>query len=521
MSPSCTFQTEGEPRQLQLADSGAVGAALDSLGHGWILDTAAKTSRPLGPGIGWLSLAPGGNLLAAVKGPKLEVLDARGGRVGSLEFDAPLDRCLVARAGGRLYASNTKGEVFGFSAQGEFLWKIALGGRCDQLADDPDGSSVFTVREQRHLCALDPLTGGKKWETSTITSVTHLAPVRGGAVFAGTVEGRVAEYSGSGVVAWNPRVGERVAGLGVSLDSRFIAVADPHSVQIHGEHRTLLRRFDFADPRAMAAAPGAHLGLAAQGSGTVTMFDRERSLWSYTTTEPAVAVALSANGERACVAFSRSVLCFDLVELIAAYVREVRHRAVVARESGMPVEEVDGIAAQALHKVEARDLAGALALARSAEDALLRRREASKPDISLVAAAVDGFIPGEWCRATAFVMNTGAAHATDIQLQATAPGVDIRRRALPFLTVGEVSHLDFQIRLRAPVQTFEVEVRFWDFQGRDYSQKGSASVQLAQARGPLPRPVVFLAIGDRKRVVAAVKSKRPGAPGAAPAGAIQ
>jgi hypothetical protein len=187
----------------------------------------------------------------------------------------------------------------------------------------------------------------------------------------------------------------------------------------------------------------------------------------------------------------------------------------------MPIEEVESIAAQALNRVDARDLAGALALARSAEDALLRRKESSKPEISLVAAAVDGFAPGEWCRVSAFVMNTGAAHATDIQLQATVPGVDIRRRAVPFLTVGEVAQLDFQLRLRAPIQTFEVEVRFWDFQGRDYVQKGTANFQLARERGPLPRPVVFLGIGDRKRVVAAVKSKKIAPPGAAGTGAAQ
>ncbi|HLF06182.1 MAG TPA: PQQ-binding-like beta-propeller repeat protein, partial [Thermoplasmata archaeon] len=221
VSPSCTFQMEGEPRQVQLADSGAIGVAVDMTGHGYILDIPASASRPLGTGVGAVSLAPGGNVLAVVRGQKLEAFDSRGSKVGALEFDSPLERCLVARSGGRMFAANNKGELFGFSPQGEFLWKIALSGRCDHLVDDPDGSAVFAVRDQRHISALDPVTGGKKWESSTLTSVTHVAAVRGGTLFIGTVDGRVAEYTASGSVAWNPRVGDRVAALGVSLDSKF------------------------------------------------------------------------------------------------------------------------------------------------------------------------------------------------------------------------------------------------------------------------------------------------------------
>lgn len=501
VSPRWIVNVAGDVKAISISNDGRYALAITTAGAD-LLDIDARTERNLGPA-SFGDISPSGSHACVAHETRVTLHAMQGASVGALEFKERTSACLLTTD--LIVVGTEGGGVYAFKMDGSFVWEAKLDGKVEMMADD-GSASLLVYQSTKKVTMLDVRTGRTKWSAGTMTSAVSISATTSGNSFVSTLDGRIIEFNPVGTVAWNPRISGRIVTSDVSAAGKIVVVSDGGSVHIYSEYKTILRRWDCGEAGVVKLTENGAYAFVGLTNGTIVFLDREENLWSYHSADPVIAGCISPNGKRIVAAMPKKVMVFDNASIFEEHVHEIVQKLLVAKHFGARIEDAKAFAKNALDKVRMGEFSSALTMLKSAESASFRVKEFSKPAISIIAAVAETFALNQWTKALTYVMNTGSEHAADLQLVSLTEGIEVQWNVIPSLSVDDCTFVEFGIRpIRPNVQKVELEVRFWDYAGKAFAAKGVADIKVEDSKRPHPKPVAIFTLGEKARVIAAVK----------------
>jgi outer membrane protein assembly factor BamB len=501
VSPRWIVSVAGDVRTISMSSDGKFALAVTTSGA-YLLDIDSKGERNLGPASHG-DISPSGSLVSIAHESRVTLHSVRGGSVGALEFKDRVSACLLTDE--RIFVGTESGGVYAFKTDGSFIWEAKLDGKVEIMTDD-GSNSLLAYQSTKKVSMLDASSGRVKWSAGTLTSVVSMSVTSAGNSFVATVDGRIIEFNPVGAVAWNPRISGRIITSDAAATGKAIAVSDGGAVHIFSEYKTILRKWDCGEATVVRLTENGAYAFVGLANGMVAFIDKEENLWTYHSADPITAGCISSKGTRLVAGMPKKVTVFDNGQIFEDYVHEIVQRLLVAKHFGARIEDAKAFAKNALDKVRIGEFNSALTMLKGAESSSFKVKEMSKPAISIIAAVAESFALNQWTKALTYVMNTGSEHAADLQLVSLTEGIEVQWNVVPSLSVDECIYVEFGIRpIRPGVPRVELEVRFWDYAGKAFAAKGLADIKIDEAKRPHPKPVAVFTLGDKAKVIAAVK----------------
>jgi len=501
VSPRWVVNIQGDVKGVSVSNDGRYALAMTTEGA-LLLDIDGRTERNLGAA-SCCDISPSGSSVCHARESRVTLGTVQGATIGALEFKDRISSCLLLDD--MVLVGTEVGGIYAFRIDGSFIWEAKVEGKVEMMTDDGT-SSLLVYQSAKKVSMLDIRTGRVKWGAGTMTSVVAISAVSSGNSFVSTIDGRIIEFNPVGTVAWNPRISARIVTSDVSPNGKIVAISDGGSVQLYSEYKTILRRWDCGEANVLKLTENGTYAFAGLANGTLAFMDKEENLWSYHSADPIISGAMTPNGNRIVTGMSRKLMVFDNATLFEEHVHEIVQKLLVAKHFGARIEDAKAFAKNALDKVRIGEFSSALTMLKSAESASFKVKELSKPAISLIAAVAESFALNQWTKALTYVMNTGSEHAADLQLVSLTEGIELQWNVVPSLSVDECIYVEFGIRpIRPNVSKVEFEVRFWDYAGKAFATKGAADIRVEDAKRPHPKPVAVFSIGEKSRVISAVK----------------